>query len=167
MFSSSGSSGRTRVGKRGASKLLKSQEISTSLDATAKGGDTATVNISPRQKRARVVVRQAKEADYEQVASIRAVIIPVGMDGATGFMGKKVVIKDPAEAKRRRLMAKVWCIAVAHVSITQIGQRMHRIIRTLACAINGAHLLFHYCSMFVRPGQPFPISVLRIILRPP
>lgn len=56
-------------------------------------------------------MRQAREPDFEAVAGIRAVTVPVGMDGATGFMGSKVVIKDPAEARRRRLMAKVrWSV---------------------------------------------------------
>lgn len=58
-------------------------------------------------RRARVTVRRAKEADYQGVADIRGVIVPVGMSGATGFLGGKVVIDDPAEAKKRLLMAKV------------------------------------------------------------
>lgn len=52
-------------------------------------------------------MRPAREADFEAVANLRTVIVPVGMDGAAGFMGKKIIIDDPAEAKRRRLMAKV------------------------------------------------------------
>lgn len=59
------------------------------------------------KKAARVTVRQAKERDYPGVAGIREVIIPVGMSGATGFMGGKVVVDSPAEAKKRLLMAKV------------------------------------------------------------
>lgn len=54
-----------------------------------------------------VTVRRATERDYRGVAAIRDVIIPVGMSGATGFMGGKVVIESPAEAERRLLMAKV------------------------------------------------------------
>lgn len=56
---------------------------------------------------ARVIVRRAEERDYQRVADIRGVIIPVGMSGATGFLGGKVVIDDPLEAERRKLMAKV------------------------------------------------------------
>lgn len=52
-------------------------------------------------------VRQAREPDFEAVANLRTVIVPIGMDGTVGFMGSKVVIDDPVEAKRRRLMAKV------------------------------------------------------------
>lgn len=55
-------------------------------------------------------MRRAKEADYEGVAGIRGVIIPVGMSGASGFLGGKVVIDDPDEAKRRLLMAKVLLV---------------------------------------------------------
>lgn len=55
-------------------------------------------------------MRRAKEADYEGVAGIRGVIIPVGMSGASGFLGGKVVIDDPNEAKRRLLMAKVLLV---------------------------------------------------------
>lgn len=56
---------------------------------------------------ARVTVRRAKKRDYQGVADIRGVIIPVGMSGATGFLGGKVMIDDPVEAERRKLMAKV------------------------------------------------------------
>lgn len=59
------------------------------------------------RKAARVTVRQAKERDYPGVAGIREVIIPVGMSGATGFMGGTVVIDSPVEAEKRLLMAKV------------------------------------------------------------
>lgn len=58
-----------------------------------------------------MTVRRAKERDYRGVAGIREVIIPVGMSGATGFMGGKVVIDSPAEAEKRLLMAKVWVCA--------------------------------------------------------
>lgn len=67
-------------------------------------------------KRARVTVRPAKEADYQGVADIRGVIVPVGMSGATGFLGGKVVIDDPAEVKKRLLMAKVYN-PVGHASV--------------------------------------------------
>ena len=39
-------------------------------------------------------------------------IIPVGMSGATGFLGNKVVIDSPEEAERRLLMAKVRVVRV-------------------------------------------------------
>lgn len=67
---------------------------------------TATAARAPR-KGAQITVRRAREADFEGVAGIRGVIVPVGMSGVTGFLGSKVVIDDPQEAKRRMLMAKV------------------------------------------------------------
>lgn len=82
------------------------KESATSADSVA-----AAAAAKPL-RRAAVTVRRAKEADYEGVARIRGVIVPVGMSGATGFLGSKVVIDDPAEAKKRLLMAKViirWC----------------------------------------------------------
>lgn len=69
--------------------------------------ERASVEAAKPRDMLRVTVRRAKEADYEGVAGIRGVIIPVGMSGATGFLGGKVVIDDPAEAKKRVLMAKV------------------------------------------------------------
>lgn len=73
-------------------------------DSTEKAGSSA---VGRGGKKARVNVRRARERDYLGVAEIRGVIIPVGMSGATGFLGGKVVIDDPAEAERRLLMAKV------------------------------------------------------------
>lgn len=73
---------------------------------SAEGTGSSTLSRSSSVK-ARVAVRRAKERDYQGVADIREVIIPVGMSGATGFLGGKVVIDDPLEAERRKLMAKV------------------------------------------------------------
>lgn len=75
------------------------------LSGTATSGASGAATKSRRK--ARVTVRRAKEADYAGVAGIRSVIIPVGMSGATGFLGGKVVIDDPAEAERRLLLSKV------------------------------------------------------------
>lgn len=74
--------------------------------AAAAAAATATAARAPR-KGAQITVRRAREADFEGVAGIRGVIVPVGMSGVTGFLGSKVVIDDPQEAKRRMLMAKV------------------------------------------------------------
>lgn len=85
---------------------------------TAKFGETAAASgesvdgagppaLGRGSTAARVTVRRAKEQDYRGVAGIREVIIPVGMSGATGFMGGKVVVDSPAEAEKRLLMAKV------------------------------------------------------------
>lgn len=84
------------------SLLLQAARIGGNARAS---GESSPINT--RRKAARVVVRRAKERDYRGVAEIRGVIIPVGMSGATGFLGNKVVIDSPEEAERRLLMAKV------------------------------------------------------------
>lgn len=86
----------------------KSVAALPAISPVAAGGATASAEAAGK---ARVTVRRAQEADYEGLAAIRGVIVPVGISGATGFMGDKVVIDDPAEAKRRLLMAKVlFCL---------------------------------------------------------
>lgn len=95
--------------------------------AAAAGGSTekaASSKLGGVQK-ARVTVRRARERDYQGVAEIRGVIIPVGMSGATGFLGGKVVIDDPAEAERRLLMAKV-CLNALEKIICMTPQRDRR-----------------------------------------
>lgn len=76
------------------------------VTAAAAAAATVTAARAP-QKGAQITVRCARETDFEGVAGIRSVIVPVGMSGVTGFLGSKVVIDDPQEAKRRMLMAKV------------------------------------------------------------
>eukprot|EP00903_Cladosiphon_okamuranus_P014189 g13184.t1 len=66
----------------------------------------ACQDLGGGSRAALVTVRRAKERDFQGVAGIREVIIPVGMSGATGFMGSKVVIDSPVEAEKRLLMAK-------------------------------------------------------------
>lgn len=90
-----------------AAMRLSPRSRSTPISLGAIARDSSGSEPSPGKGRARVTVRTAKEADFEGVAKLRAVIVPVGMDGASGLMGSKVAIKDPVEAKRRRLMAKV------------------------------------------------------------
>lgn len=68
-------------------------------------------------------MRRAKERDYRGVAEIRGVIIPVGMSGATGFLGNKVVIDSPEEAERRLLMAKVGGIMYAFCGLCRFSFR--------------------------------------------
>lgn len=99
--------GRTRT--RGRDATLRRQ---ASRGGSAATGELAKVSgPSFLGRKPKVTVRQAKERDYQGVAEIRGVIIPVGMSGATGFLGGKVVIDDPAEAERRLLMAKVCACA--------------------------------------------------------
>ena len=95
--------GNRRLAKRTVSFR---ETAAASGDSTEGAGPSAT--LRRRSKAARVTVRRAKEQDYQGVADIREVIIPVGMSGASGFMGGKVVIDSPAEAEERLLMAKVW-----------------------------------------------------------
>lgn len=83
--------------------------------AATSGGATEGAGPSVRRRSsraARVTVRRAKEQDYQGVAEIREVIVPVGMSGATGFMGGKVVVDSLEEAEKRLLMAKVWVCAL-------------------------------------------------------
>eukprot|EP00752_Nemacystus_decipiens_P009990 g8909.t1 len=105
-------------------------------NASASSGDsTERVGSSARGRSknpARVIVRQAKEQDYPGVAGIREVIIPVGMSGATGFMGGKVVIDSPAEAEKRLLMAKVADLVSAE-AVALIAIENGRIVGTVDC----------------------------------
>ena len=73
----------------------------------AAAATTAAAAAWRARSKVEITVRRAREADFEGVAGIRGMIVPVGMSGATGFLGGKVVIDDPEEAKRRVLMAKV------------------------------------------------------------
>lgn len=57
------------------------------------------------------------------MAKLRTVIVPLGMDGAVGFMGSKVAIDDPMEAKRRRLMAKVPHDTIRRATVHMLVQR--------------------------------------------
>lgn len=105
------------VGQTAMRLLLRDNRCLT--QRTARLGETAATSeestegrepptLRGRSQAARVTVRRANERDYKGVAGIREVIVPVGMSGATGFMGGKVVIDSPAEAEKRLLMAKVW-----------------------------------------------------------
>ncbi|CAM9994934.1 unnamed protein product [Scytosiphon promiscuus] len=106
-------------------------------------GDTeeATAGSGPslleRRGKARVTVRRARERDYQGVADIRGVIIPVGMSGATGFLGGTVVIDDPAEAERRMLMAKVADL-VSGEAVALIALEGKRIVGTVDCILQSA-----------------------------
>ncbi|CBJ25814.1 acetyltransferase [Ectocarpus siliculosus] len=109
-------------------------------NAAAAGGSTEKAGSSKLGKggqKARVTVRRAREPDYQGVAEIRGVIIPVGMSGATGFLGGKVVIDDPAEAERRLLMAKVADL-VSGESVALIALEGQRIVGTVDCIIRSA-----------------------------
>ncbi|CAM9090260.1 unnamed protein product [Ectocarpus sp. 4 AP-2014] len=107
--------------------------------AAAAGGSTEKAGSSKigGVQKARVTVRRARERDYQGVAEIRGVIIPVGMSGATGFLGGKVVIDDPAEAERRLLMAKVADL-VSGESVALIALEGQRIVGTVDCIIRSA-----------------------------
>ncbi|CAN0257772.1 unnamed protein product [Ectocarpus sp. 12 AP-2014] len=107
--------------------------------AAAAGGSTEKAGSSKLGgvQKARVTVRRARERDYQGVAEIRGVIIPVGMSGATGFLGGKVVIDDPAESERRLLMAKVADL-VSGESVALIALEGQRIVGTVDCIIRSA-----------------------------
>lgn len=99
------SQGNNNLALQAARNTAESTNASASRES-AEGAGSLTVSRSS-STRSRVTVRRAKERDYQGVADIRGVIIPVGMSGATGFLGGKVVIDDQVEAERRKLMAKV------------------------------------------------------------
>lgn len=106
-FYRSKNAGRRRTIERKIIILRQASRTGGNTDATGKSTKGSGPSPLVKSGKARVTVRQAKERDYQGVADIRGVIIPVGMSGATGFLGGKVVIDDPAEAERRLLMAKV------------------------------------------------------------
>lgn len=108
---------RSRRAKLDNKKLVL-EATRPGANAAARGESTekaASSNLGRGGGKARVTVRRARERDYLGVAEIRGVIIPVGMSGATGFLGGKVVIDDPAEAERRLLMAKVCLNALEEI----------------------------------------------------
>lgn len=100
----------TRSGNNSLPLQAKLNTIPSASGESTEGTGSSTLSRSS-SRTARVTVRRAKERDYQGVAEIRGVIIPIGMSGATGFLGGKVVIDDPVEAERRLLMAKV-CVGV-------------------------------------------------------
>ena len=94
-----------RLGNRHVTRAVSFGKTAAASGDSIEGVGSSALERS--RKAARVTVRQAKERDYPGVAGIREVIIPVGMSGATGFMGGTVVIDSPVEAEKRLLMAKV------------------------------------------------------------